>query len=187
MVQQVPTRSVQESIHSNSTSLNSIQQATFHPSFHPSFHQTFRKFPVLRMELHTLELPGLQDRRFAIFWWLRCTNECYENYETQAQPNARTTQNYTDIIDYNRKYMSLWIEIRKGPLWSLCQDWLTSGLTFFLLSAANFKTTKPVAPARDKGLEDSEHLLEAPLDPNMCKDGCRTTKPFRLTNWHDSN
>jgi hypothetical protein len=41
---------------------------------------------VLRMELHTLELPGLQDCRFAIFWWLRCTNECYENYRRNQMP-----------------------------------------------------------------------------------------------------
>jgi len=131
MVQQVPTRSVQESIHSNSTSLNSIQQATFHPSFHPSFHQTFRKFPVLRMELHTLELPGLQDRRFAIFWWLRCTNECYENYETQAQPNARTTQNYTDILG------NIWVcESKLGKvLCDLCAriGWLPVWHSFYFL------------------------------------------------------
>ena len=57
--------------------------------------------------------------------------------------------------------MSLGIKILKGPL---CQGRLTSRLFF---SAANFKTTKPAPPARDNGLEDSEHLLEAPLGQNM--------------------
>ena len=54
------------------------------------------------------------------------------------------------------------VNIRRNTFVSVSPEFL-----FDIFSAADFKNTKPEPPARDNGLEDSEHLLEAPLRQNM--------------------